>query len=297
MKCEHEGCNVDADLMFYCKYCRGTFCEYHKSPQNHNCKNYYQYHQQPGQDMQDLLKNFVTGFTSGQSSTRRRSNFYSAGEEQRKKLIERRLKERPDLFSLGEEWVDILVGFTIIVIVFGFTQYIFNRNWWGFLTGGLLLATAFIPHELAHKYVAEKRGQFARYILWVRGMFFTLFTLLLGIGLVVPGFVAIVPLHRQMTKDENGEVAFAGPITNLIIGSVGFVLWMLTLFLNIPLPAIFAVPNIFMRVAQFNGLIALFNCIPLWQLDGRKILQWNKWIYFGLVLANLVLVIPTFFTF
>ena len=123
---------------------------------------------------------------------------------------------------------------------------------------------------------------------------FTLLTMVIGIGLIVPGFVAIVPMSRQMDKRDLGLVAFAGPFTNAIIGFVSLIFGFLTHFGAIALPPLLASPNIFILVAQFNGLIALFNCIPVWQLDGKKILNWNKVAYFALIAANLALVIPAF---
>ena len=123
---------------------------------------------------------------------------------------------------------------------------------------------------------------------------FTLLTMVIGIGLIVPGFVAIVPMKRQMDKKDLGLVAFAGPATNAIIGTIALIFGLLSHYSVLILPPLLASPNIFILVAQFNGLIALFNCIPVWQLDGKKILNWNKVAFFALVAVNLALVIPAF---
>ncbi|MCG3225345.1 MAG: hypothetical protein H7645_00385, partial [Candidatus Heimdallarchaeota archaeon] len=209
---------------------------------------------------------------------------------------EKRLVSSRGLFSFGSELLDILFGFALIVLVFGLFQYFYrdDNKWWGFLLSAVLVGTAFLPHELAHKIVAMMRGQFARYILWVRGMMFTLFTLIIGIGLIVPGFVAIVPMRKQMDKKDIGLVSLAGPATNAVIGSISLIFGFLTFYGVIPLTGLAASPNIFILIAQFNALIALFNCIPVWQLDGAKILKWNKIIYFVLVAINIAIAIPTF---
>jgi Zn-dependent protease len=224
-------------------------------------------------------------------------------EKSKKEFIEKRLTSSGELFSLGNEILDILFGFALIVLVFGFFQYITSdtNRWWGFAIAAILVGTAFLPHELAHKFVAINKGQFARYILWVRGLLFTLLTLVIGIGLIVPGFVSIVPLKRQMDKKDLGMVALAGPATNAIIGSISLIIGFLTysgyaanLVGPLAMIGLWGIPNIFILVAQFNGLIALFNCIPLWQLDGKKILSWNKVVYFILVAINIAIVVPTF---
>ncbi|MCG3223284.1 MAG: hypothetical protein H7647_02375, partial [Candidatus Heimdallarchaeota archaeon] len=212
----------------------------------------------------------------------------------RKKLIEQRLKQSKGLLSFGSELVDILIGFTLIVLVFGFSRLIFLDDWWGFLISAILITTAFLPHEMAHKVVAQRRGQFARYILWTRGIIYTLFTMIIGIGLIVPGFVAIVPLNRQMNKKDLGMVALAGPAINAVIGAISLIIGLLTSFGIIPFAGIFANPNIFIQIAQFNALIALFNCLPVWQLDGAKILKWDWKVFATIVIINVAIVIPSF---
>jgi Zn-dependent protease len=101
-------------------------------------------------------------------------------------------------------------------------------------------------------------------------------------------------MSRQMNKKDLGLVAFAGPAINAIIGAVSMILGLLVHFGVFVLAPIFAQPNIFILVTQFNALIALFNCIPVWQLDGAKILKWNKLAFFVLVAINIALIIPAF---
>jgi Zn-dependent protease len=227
---------------------------------------------------------------------RQQDPYAYADEETRKKLIEQRLKKSKGLLSFGSELVDILIGFTLIVLVFGFSRLIFFNDWWGFLISAILITTAFLPHEMAHKVVAQRRGQYARYILWTRGIIYTLFTLIFRIGLIVPGFVAIVPLSRQMDKKDLGMVALAGPAINAVIGAISLVIGLLTdaSFGIIPFIGLFATPNIFIQVAQFNALIALFNCLPVWQLDGAKILKWDWKVFAIVVVINVAIVIPSF---
>ncbi|MEM2592855.1 MAG: hypothetical protein QXI60_09735, partial [Thermofilaceae archaeon] len=74
---------------------------------------------------------------------------------------------------------------------------------------------------------------------------------------------------------------------------------------NIALSAIFAIAGlaiptlarIFLPLSLLNAFIALFNLIPLGELDGRKILAWSpsKWaISFAL---SIILLITTGFMF
>ena len=301
MKCEHPECGVEAEILFYCRFCGGSFCVNHRDSNMHSCNPQQRREQTTGPSPEEAVKQFV--YRAAQAAQQAQAQYQPtpvtfASEEEHKKYIEKRLVSSSGLFSLGSEVLDIIFGFALIVLVFGFFQYFIrdDNKWWGFLLSAVLVGTAFLPHELAHKIVAMMRGQFARYILWVRGMMFTLFTLILGIGLIVPGFVAIVPMKRQMDKRDMGLVALAGPATNAVIGLVSIIFGVLTNadFGVIPLVGLAAAPNIFILIAQFNSLIALFNCLPVWQLDGAKILKWNKIIYFILVAINIAILVPTF---
>ncbi len=318
MQCEHPQCNTEADILFYCRFCRGSFCQNHRDAHTHNCPSLSQPSQstqgaQPGAPQgqvraAEVMRKIAYGVAqaaqqAAQQQAQAQQPMHFPDEKSKKDFIAKRLTSSGELFSLGNEVLDILFGFTLIVLVFGFFQYIraTENRWWGFAIAAILVGTAFLPHELAHKFVAIRKGQFARYILWVKGMLFTMLTLVLGIGLIVPGFVAIVPMSRQMNKKDIGLVSFAGPAINAVIGFVSLIIGFLTYsgyavgFAGpLALYGLFGVPNIFILVAQFNGIIALFNCIPVWQLDGKKILSWNKMAYFILVAINLAIVIPTF---
>ncbi|MBY9001900.1 MAG: hypothetical protein KGD64_13360 [Candidatus Heimdallarchaeota archaeon] len=306
MRCEYPNCGAQEDILFYCRYCRGSFCLKHRDPEAHRCPAVEKQTQQPyaatgtptnEEVIRQMAQNAMKMAQQAMGQQPQYQDPYAqADEETRRKLIEQRLKKSRGLLSFGSELVDILIGFTLIVLVFGFSQLIFNNNWWGFLISAILVATAFLPHEMAHKVVAQRRGQFARYILWTRGIIYTLFTLIFRIGLIVPGFVAIVPLSKQMDKKDLGMVALAGPAINAVIGAISLILGLLThaSFGILPLTGIFATPNIFILVAQFNGLIALFNCIPVWQLDGAKILKWDWKVFAAIVAINVAIVVPSF---
>ena len=301
MKCEYPNCGAEEDILFYCRYCKGSFCQKHRDPDAHKCPTLNQYRQQqPGVTNEEILRQMAYNAmkmaqqTVASQQQRYQDPYAQADEETRKKLIEQRLRQSNGLLSLGSEVIDILVGFSLIVLVFGFSQLIFRQNWWGFLISAILVATAFLPHEMAHKIVAIRRGQFARYILWTRGILYTFLTLILGIGLIVPGFVAIVPLKRQMDKKDLGMVALAGPAINAVIGIVSLIIGLLTHFSILPFTGLLAGVNVFILVAQFNALIALFNCIPVWQLDGAKILKWDWKVFAAIVAINVAIVVPSF---
>ena len=97
---------------------------------------------------------------------------------------------------------------------------------------------------------------------------------------IAPGAVVIDLSDRS----KFGRVAFIGPLTNLIMGFIFFILshqYPLIGYLYIG--------------ALFNSWIALFNLLPFGNLDGQKIFSWNKivWIFMMVCTMGLFVLINT----
>jgi Zn-dependent protease len=112
-------------------------------------------------------------------------------------------------------------------------------------------------------------------------MFFSMILALTGFTFLAPGAVMI--LGRYISKKQNGIISVAGPLTNLILAGIFYLL-------NI---YAFSVGNNFLFLlsmigVQVNAFLGIFNMLPFWILDGRKVFAWNKVVYF-LVLIPLIL--------
>jgi len=98
-------------------------------------------------------------------------------------------------------------------------------------------------------------------------LFFALITSLFGVVFAAPGAVII---QGHVSPKQNGLISAAGPVANLVLALVFLAL---SPWLGI--------------VAYYgyliNAWLALFNLIPVWLLDGKKVLHWNKPIYFALL--------------
>lgn len=112
----------------------------------------------------------------------------------------------------------------------------------------------------------------------------TFVTGLLGFLIGIPG--ATVIYTSGFTKRQNGIVSIAGPLTNFVVFAA---------FLTIGLlfgPAL----SPYMKEAvsltlTISILLAFFNMLPIFPLDGSKVLSWNKPVYFGTLAVIFVLML------
>ncbi|MBI2173346.1 MAG: M50 family metallopeptidase [Candidatus Aenigmarchaeota archaeon] len=135
----------------------------------------------------------------------------------------------------------------------------------------------FLAHELiGHKLIAQYFDLFAEYRMWKNGLVLALLSSLAGFVFAAPGAVMIsrsIDLwgsHVPVTKKRMGIIAMMGPVVNLVLGAVFFVL-------NALAPS-----SLFTIAMQVNIWLALFNMLPVPPLDGSKILAWDKRIWAGL---------------
>jgi len=137
---------------------------------------------------------------------------------------------------------------------------------------------SFIIHEMSHKIVAQRFGSWAEF----RMSPFMLFLMLVlvyefGILFAAPGAVMIY--GGSVGRRENGRISLAGPLSNLILGMVFFLL--------------LSEQGILYEIGRYgviiNIILALFNMIPFGIFDGRKVWDWNKLVYIGFVAAALLL--------
>lgn len=165
---------------------------------------------------------------------------------------------KEEIIDLTKAWLAISIAFGIILSdTIGLANAIF--------VAAFSVGLGFLLHELAHKLVAQHYKCFAEFRSFDP-------MLLLAIGMSFLGFVFAAPgavmIQGFVDYRKNGIISVAGPITNLVLATV----FLGTLALGI-----------FPLVSQYgfiiNSWLAVFNMIPVWNLDGKKVFVWNKLVY------------------
>ena len=184
-------------------------------------------------------------------------------------------KEKKDLFYAG-----LMISLAFAILLSGGLSGILNPIFLivfliAFFTAGM----GFLLHELMHKYVAQNYNLFAEFRASYKMLWLAILFSFFGFIIAAPGAVFI---RGQITKEKNGKISLAGPLTNLILA-----------FLFLILIFIFNSAGIFGAFLNFgltiNSLLAAFNMIPTMPFDGKKIFDWNKKIYVVILVSSLTL--------
>ena len=139
------------------------------------------------------------------------------------------------------------------------------------------VGAGFILHELGHKFVSMKYGYWAEFKLWPEGLIFALITSFFGFVFAAPG--AVYTYANHMTDEINGKISIAGPIVNIVLAlvflAIAAAVYSSTFYSETAL-LIFVICAIGYSI---NSFLAVFNLLPIGNLDGSKVLRWNIGIW------------------
>ncbi len=195
-------------------------------------------------------------------------------------------KRRSEVKDIVIAWVAISLCFALVLGGYNLFRFnnIVNISIVDFLillfVSLIVTGTAFILHELAHKYSAIYFGAKAQFVKWNAPLIFAIFfAFLVGFVFAAPGAVYI--FGKKFTRKENGLVSLAGPFTNIILAGLFFLLYTIIQTQN-PI-----VLMIFDFGIVINLWIAFFNLLPIGPLDGKAIFLWNPFIWVLFMIISL----------
>jgi Zn-dependent protease len=278
------------DLCFTCPYCNGVYCGEHRLPESHGC---------PGiQKVHEDAKRKVSGSLG--------MDDYEEGNQTwipvLPKKKETRRKPKKSRFSATEKR-DLLIASILVILVsisiFGapygiingvsiFTSYLMSSYWWVPIGMSAIFLLSFIGHELAHKFTAQHYGMWSEFRMSPMGYYLSAIAILFSIPIFGTG---IMYTSGTTNKEEDAKSNLAGPLSNFLIAICLVILAMATvLFLDAS-----SLANVIFLVRYgiiINGVLGLFNMIPIQPFDGATVKDWSLpvWIVMTAVLLAMLLI-------
>jgi len=171
---------------------------------------------------------------------------------------------------------DLAVSTVAIALIFawpgrGFHIFDDPTFLYRFIISLFIVGSSFIFHELAHRTVARYFGAYSEFRAWFEGLIIALvLKILVGFTFIAPGAVYIY--KDYLTPQENGIIALAGPLSNVLMATVFHILSMF-------LPPFSLLSLILYLGVYINLYLAAFNLLPIPPFDGSKVLSWNPIVW------------------
>ncbi len=312
-KCYH--CGTENPELYGCSKCGQSYCSLHKDPIDHECNIVVESLNYTSHSTSQLIPQYAAPSQTTPSFTEQ-SNFTETttrGTTDGTYTWYRQEQAVPEnafdpdsginfkgiLLAHKSELLHFIIGCSLIFLIgiISFYNQIIDSGyiWALFMLAGFYM-TAFLFHEFGHRQVAIRFGLQTKFRLLTFGMLLTTFSLVMGFislisssstfpMLALPGAVVVLGLDKINRK--TGLCKAAGPIINLIYGSI-------LLIISLLIPNTLYPLNFFIGYASyFNFMLGAFNMIPIGILDGQNIWKWNKRVYIGLTSSLVVMLILT----
>jgi Zn-dependent protease len=151
----------------------------------------------------------------------------------------------------------------------------------------IVVGSSFVLHELLHKFTAQRFGFWsefrASYTMLAISIVFAAVT---RIVFAAPGATMIYA--PSITKRQNGIISAAGPLLNLTLGGLFFLLYLVA-------PSGGVLSDLGWLGLIINVWFSAFNLLPIGPLDGRKVLDWGALQYVAIATVPFLAAIYVFF--
>ena len=180
------------------------------------------------------------------------------------------------MFSFkGNEIRDLVIAFIVISIAFAIANVGFDVHVFISILPIVMVGVGLgsLMHELGHKYMAMKYGYSSEFKAWPLGLVIALATAFIGWVFAAPGSAQIYA--DDITDEVNGRISIAGPMANIVLALL-FILIVALIYPLKPHSEVFTLIYLISTVGfSVNSFLAAFNLLPIYSLDGTKVLKWN----------------------
>lgn len=196
-------------------------------------------------------------------------------------MFEFRKNEVRDLFIAF-----IVLSFCFAIASVGLDAYGIVSIWPIVMVG---VGIGFILREVAQKLVAMKHGYGAEFKLWPIGLLIAFLTAFIGMVFAFPGEIRTHP--DTITEEINGRIGVAGPMANMLLALIFMVISALIYPFSLHSQIIHLIYLICTIGFSVNSFLAAFNLLPIYSLDGIKVLKWSAkiWIVVFAIAAVMML--------
>ncbi len=190
---------------------------------------------------------------------------------------------------------DLIIAFIVISFAFAIANVQFDLHGIISILPIVMVGVGigFLLHEIGHKYVAMKYGYRAEFEVWPLGLVIAIVTAFIGWVFAAPGSANIYA--ENMTDEINGRISVAGPMANMALA----IIFIVIAALIYPLTSYSVIFHLIFLICtvgfSVNSFLAAFNLLPLYTLDGTKVLKWSAkiWIIVFAIAAAMLLMSMT----
>lgn len=188
------------------------------------------------------------------------------------------MKVTHEFKEIAKAWLAISIAFGILI--FTSESYSFSLGI-SVVIAAITVGLGFVVHELSHRHFARKFGKHAEFKANNTMLLVAIVMSFFGFIIAAPGAVVI---SGFVSKREGGIIASVGPAANIILALLFLPLVLVT-------PAASPFRDVFTIGLMINAVLATFNLIPFLGFDGKRIIDWNKAVYFIMIISAIVLTV------
>ena len=197
---------------------------------------------------------------------------------QRKGIFDKLKISNQELAHLGVAWFIFIIAFFPQIFIHSYIQSDnLNLALLNVSIVSFALGFSFIFHELGHKFAAQYFKARAEFKLDARGLIISAISIAMGFYLLMPG-ATFWESNLSKYSDIRGRVSASGPIVNLHLACISVSFF---IFAGSPVGSVAWILYQFGYISVIlNVFLGIFNMIPVWILDGKKVFEWSEMIWF-----------------